>query len=74
MDATNSNFLFNNVKGLQISKKRLKLFNYFKNKRFPNGILFLQETHCTKETKLSGKTNLTVIYTFNIVNQIRVEY
>ena len=73
MDAINFNFLCNNVKGLQTSKKRLKLFNYFKNKIFPNGIIFLQETHSTKE-KLSGKTNLTVIYTFHMVNQIRVEY
>ena len=36
MDAINFNFLCNNVKGLQTSKKRLKLFDYFKNKIFPN--------------------------------------
>ena len=29
------NFLSNNVKGLQSSKKRLKLFQYFKNKISP---------------------------------------
>ena len=42
------NFLSNNVKGLQSSKKRLKLFQYFKNKISPKGILFLQETHSSK--------------------------
>ena len=42
-------FFFNNFKGLQMFKKRLKLFRHFKNKIFTNGILFLQETHSTKE-------------------------
>ena len=45
------NFLSNNVKGLQSSKKRLKLFQYFKNKISPKGILFLQETHSSKVTE-----------------------
>ena len=45
------NFLSNNVKGLQSSKKRLKLFQYFKNKISPKGILFLQETHSFKVTE-----------------------
>ena len=43
MVAINFNFLCNNLKGLQTSKKRLKLFNYFKNNIFPNHILFLQQ-------------------------------
>ena len=55
MDAVNFNFLCNNVKGLQTYKKRLKLFNYFKNKIFPNGIIFLQETHSTKENEIKWK-------------------
>ena len=41
----NFNFLTNNVKGLQSSKKRIKMFEYFKSKMVPHGILFLQETH-----------------------------
>ena len=45
------NFLSNNVKWLQSSKKRLKLFQYFKNKISPKGIFFLQETHSLKVTK-----------------------
>ena len=55
MDAVNFNFLCNNVKGLQTSKKRLKLFSYFKNKIFLNGIIFLQETHSTKENEIKWK-------------------
>ena len=38
-------FITNNVKGLQSSKKRLKLIEYLKNKLEPNGVLFLQEIH-----------------------------
>ena len=34
-----------NVKGLQLSKKWLKLIEYLKNKLASNGELFLQETH-----------------------------
>ena len=55
MEATGFNFLCNDVKGLQASKKRLKLFKYFKNKILPNGILLLKETHSTKENKNKRK-------------------
>ena len=37
-------FVINNVKGLQLSKKRLKLIEYLKNKLVSNGVLFLQDT------------------------------
>ena len=47
----NSNFLSNNVKGLQSTKKRLKLFNFLKNNIGPKDILFLQETHSSVETE-----------------------
>ena len=46
------NLIYNNVKGLQSYKKRLKIFEYLKNKRGPNGILFWQETHSTKENEI----------------------
>ena len=42
--------LTNNVKGLQFSKKRVKIFEYFRNKVTPKGILFLQETQSSVET------------------------
>ena len=45
------NFLSNNFKGLQSSKKQLKLFQYFKNKIILKGILLLQETHSSKVTE-----------------------
>ena len=47
------NLISNNVKGLLHSyKKRLKIFDYLKNKSGPNVILFLQETHSTKENEI----------------------
>ena len=45
------NFLSNNLKGLQSTKNRLKLFNFLKNKIGPKGILFLQEIHSSVETE-----------------------
>ena len=47
----NFNFLTNNVKGLQSSKKRVKIFEYFKNNIGHRGILFLQETHSLIDTE-----------------------
>ena len=47
---TNSNnltFVTNNVKGLQSSKNKIKLIEYFKCKLNHNGFLFLQETNST---------------------------
>ena len=55
MDAINFNFVCNNVKGSQTSRKRLKWFKYFKIKIFPNGIIFLQETHSTKDNEINWK-------------------
>ena len=45
ISSNNLTFLTNNVKGLQASKKRIKLIEYFKSKLNHNGFLFLQETH-----------------------------
>ena len=55
MNAKIFNFLRNNIKDLQTSKNRSKLYMCFKNKMFPNGILFLQETHSTKENEIKWK-------------------
>ena len=43
------NFLTNNVKGFQPFKRRLKLFDFLKNKIGSKGIPFLQETHSSVE-------------------------
>ena len=40
----NFNFLSNNVKGLQLSKQWLKLFQFFKNKISSKGIVFTRNT------------------------------
>ena len=47
----NVNLLTNNVKGLQSSKKRVKMFEYFKNKIVHRDILFLQEKHSSIDTE-----------------------
>ena len=41
----NLQFISNNVKRLQNSLKRVKIFEYLKNNLGSNGFLFLQETH-----------------------------
>ena len=38
-------FISNNVKGIQNSGKRIKLFEYLKSCVTVNGFIFLQETH-----------------------------
>ena len=46
-------FISNNVKRLQNSLKRIKIFEYLKNNLDSNGFLFSQEAHSslTDETK-----------------------
>ena len=48
--AFNLRFLSNNVNGLRSSKKRVKMFGYFKDQIVNNGIIFLQETHSLEDT------------------------
>ena len=52
MSSIKFNLISNNVKGVQSYRKRLKIFEYLKIKSGPNGILFLQETHSTKENEI----------------------
>ena len=47
------NFIANNVKGIQSSKKRLKLIQYFKDKIKSTGVLLLQDTH--SDSKIEQK-------------------
>ena len=51
----NYNFISNNVKGIKASEKRLKLFEYLKNKINGNGFIFLQETHSLSNDELKWK-------------------
>ena len=49
------NFNFHGNKKLITNKKLIKkyyLFKYYKNKIFHDGILFLEETHSTKESEV----------------------
>ena len=48
-------FITNNVKGMQSSKKRLKLMQSFKDKIGSNGVLFLQETHSDSKVEQKWK-------------------
>ena len=45
------NFISNNVKGLQNSTKRFKIFKYLKNKVTSDCFTFLQETHLNKDSE-----------------------
>ena len=56
-------------KCLQTSNKRLKLSKYF-----PMVFFSYKKRIPQRKTKLGGKTNLRVMYTFHMVNQIHVEY
>ena len=47
---SNLRFLSNNVNGLRSSKKRVKMFEYFKDVIVNNGIIFLEETHSSEDT------------------------
>ena len=58
MGAINFNFISNSVKQLTLTKKRIKLFEYFKSKPAPRGVLFAQETHSTKEIEQKWKDEL----------------
>ena len=67
-------FLSNNVEGLQSSKKRLKLFQSFKNKISPKGILLLQETHSSKVTEKIWSDEFNGALFFHIGKQILVVF
>ena len=45
MNSDNLKFISNNVKGIQKSEKRIKIFEFLKNSISPNVFIFLQETH-----------------------------
>ena len=52
----NFNFLSNDVNGLNSSKKRIKMLEYFREKIANNGILSLQETHSSHDTVINEIT------------------
>ena len=46
----NLNFLSNNINGLNLSKTRIKMFEYFRKKIANDELLFLQENHSSHDT------------------------
>ena len=61
-------FIRNNVKGLQLSKKQLKLTGYQKNKIESNGVLFLQETHSVSDYENDWADDLKVQVFFCMIH------
>ena len=51
MNSDNLKFILNNVKEIQKSEKRIKIFEYLKNSISPNGFVFLRETHSSVDGK-----------------------
>ena len=49
------NFITNNVKGMQLSKKRLKLMQYFKDNIGSTGVLFLLENYSDSKVEQKWK-------------------
>ena len=41
----NLSFISNNIKGIQVTPKRLQIFEYLKNPVTSNGFVFPQESH-----------------------------
>ena len=58
MPEINFNFISKNVKRIKSTKKRIKLFQYFKSKLAPSDALFAQETHLAKEIEQKWKDQL----------------
>ena len=59
-------FISNNVKGLQNSLKRIKIFEYLKNNLGSNGFLLLQETHSSlaDEKKWANELKRHIFFTW----------
>ena len=60
------NFLSNNIKELQSSKKRLKLFQYFKIRLVPSISCFYKKYILRKSQKKYRVMNLMVAYFFHM--------
>ena len=70
----NLNFLSNNVSRLNSSKKRIKMFEYFREKISNNGILFLQEIHSSHDTVINWRGDFKgkLLFSHGTTNSCRV--
>ena len=50
--ASTLKFISNNLNGIQSTKKRLKLIEYFKNNLNSEGFLFFHDTHSTLKNEV----------------------
>ena len=62
--------IFYNIKGIQQSRKTIKVFEYLKNNSLPNGFVFLQETHSFVEVEKQWSDNFKVkiFYSHGTIN------
>ena len=67
-------FITNNVIGMQSSKKRTKLIQYFKDKIGSTGVLFLQKTHSDIKVKQKWKEDFKSPIFFLMESQTLVVY
>ena len=67
-------FISNNVKRLQNSLKRIKIFEYLKNNLVSNRFLLLQETHSlvADENKWADKLKGPIFFSYCITNSCGV--
>ena len=67
-------FISNNVKGIQTSQKRIKLFKYLKSYVATNRFVFLQETHSSirDENKWEDKFRGKLFFSHGKTNSSKV--
>ena len=71
MAGDNLSFVSYNVKGIQQSSKRIKIFEYLKNNPLPTGfVFFFKETHSSFEDESNGVAILRGKYFTVMVQQI----
>ena len=67
-------FISNNVKGIQKSQKRMKLFEYLRSYVTTNGFVFLQETHSPIRDKKKWEDEFRASSFFLTEKQIHAEF
>ena len=64
MNSDNLKFISNNVKGMQISEKRIKIFEYLKVTYLPTDSFFFRKHMALLMTKKGGAMSLMTICIF----------
>ena len=67
-------FISNNVKGIQASQKRMKLFEYLKSCVATNEFVFLQETHSLIRDEKKWEDEFRASSFFLMEKQIHAEF